>query len=403
MAHDVQPPAMISVEDARAMIADALRPVAAETTPAPRAFGRTLAADITAPRAQPPADVSAMDGYAVRAADLAPGAALRVIGEARAGGGAGVPLGAGEAVRISTGAPLPAGADQVVIQEHAVRDGGTVRLDAPAAPGRHVRMAGADFARGELLLARGTVLSPPRVALAAAAGVSAVPVMRRPRIAILTTGDELVEPGLDPDPEQVHDSAAPGLSALVFSVGGQPLPLGIARDDPEDIREALASADGADLLVTVGGASVGDHDHLRRVFAEEGGVQVFEKVRVKPGKPTWFGRLADLPVLGLPGNPVSAMVTARLFLVPAIRTLLGQPQALALRFERASLGAALAANGGRETFLRGLRTGATGPVHALAKQDSGQLSALAEANVLIRRLPDAPPAGTGDEVEVLPL
>ena len=403
MAHGMDPATMITVADARARIAGALGPVAAETTPGPRAFGRTLAADISAPRAHPPAAVSAMDGYAVRSADLDAGGAFTVIAESRAGAGAGRAVGAGEAVRISTGAPLPEGADQVVIQENAVRDGNAVRLDEAPSPGRHVRVAGSDFAASAVLLTKGAILTPPRVALAAAAGISAVPVMRRPRIAVLTTGDELVEAGLEPGPGEVHDSAAPGLAALIFSVGGQPLLLGIARDDPEDIREALASAEGADLLVTVGGASVGDHDHLRRVFAEEGGALAFERVRVKPGMPTWFGDLAGLPVLGLPGNPVSAMVTARLFLVPGIRTLLGQPHALALGYERAILGEPLGPNGARETFLRGVREGATGPVRALGKQESNQLSALAEANILIRRQPDAPEAGAGSEVEVLPL
>lgn len=394
---------MISVDEARATIAAALSPVDAETTPAPRAFGRTLARDITASASHPPSAVSAMDGYAVRAGDLRPGALFRIIGESRAGARANVVLGPDECVRISTGAPLPEGADQVVIQENAQREGAFVRLDDQPAPGRHVRPAGSDFAQGEVLLTRGSVLSPAKVALAAAAGVSAVPVMRRPRVAILATGDELVEPGMPLAEDQIHDSGTPGLSALIFSVGGQPLPLGIARDEPDDIREALASAEGADLLVTVGGASVGDHDHLRRVFAEEGGALVFEKVRVKPGKPVWFGRIDALPVLGLPGNPVSAMVTARLFLVPAIRTLLGQPQALATGFETARLAQALPANGSRETFLRGVRDGRTGTVTALAKQDSAHLAALAAANVLIRRPPDQPALETGAEVEILPL
>ncbi|NER81490.1 MAG: hypothetical protein F6K42_18370, partial [Leptolyngbya sp. SIO1D8] len=212
------------------------------------------------------------------------------------------------------------------------------------------------------------ILNPAKVALAAAAGVGDIPVMRRPRIAILATGDEIINAGQTPTGDQIFNSGTPGLSALVFSIGGQPLALGIARDDPDDVREALASAEGADLLVTIGGASVGDHDHLRRVFAEEGGSLLFEKVRVKPGKPAWFGRLHDLPVLGLPGNPVSAMVTARLFLVPALRTLLAQPTALALGFETSVLSEPLDKNGDRETYLRGFRETVTGPVRPYSEQ-----------------------------------
>lgn len=393
---------MISVEYARARIAAALSPVEPDTVAAPRAFGRTLSEDIVAPRDQPPAAVSAMDGYAVRSSDLKSGTSFRLVGESRAGEPFSGAVTTGDAVRISTGATVPPGADQVVIQENATRGDGAVTLNDDAQPGRHIRVAGMDFKAGSVLLPRGTMLTPPKVALVAAAGYGSIPVMRRPRIAILATGDELVDAGGEITGDQIANSTTPGLSALIFSVGAVPVSLGIARDDPDDIRDALIGAEGADLLVTVGGASVGDHDHLRRVFAEEGGEIAFEKVKVKPGKPTWFGRIENLPVLGLPGNPVSAMVTARLFLVPAIRTLLAQPQALALGFERAILAAPLDANGPRETYLRATRVnGATGPVRALDKQDSAQLSGLAQATTLIRRLPDAPALKASDEVEVL--
>jgi len=393
---------MITVEEARAQIAAALTPLSSETVSAARAFGRTRATDIVADRNQPPSAVSAMDGYAVRSQDLKDGT-FSLKGESRAGTGLDTPIAPSQAVRVSTGARIPEGADQVVIQENVELEADTLRTSDPANPGRHIRPAGSDYEAGQRLLGAGTILSPAKVSLAAAAGVGDIPVMRRPKVAILATGDELVHAGETPDEDQIFNSGTPGLSALVFSVGGQPLSLGIARDDPEDVREALASAEGADLLVTIGGASVGDHDHLRRVFTEEGGKLVFEKVRVKPGKPAWFGKLDDLPVLGLPGNPVSAMVTARLFLVPALRTLLAQPAALALGFETALLSAPLAQNGDRETYLRGIRDGATGPVRAMDKQDSSHLAALSEANVLIRRLPDAPAADTGHTVEVLPL
>ena len=393
---------MITVEEARAQIAGALSPLSAETVSAARAFGRTLAQDIVADRDQPPSAVSAMDGYAVRSGDLERDP-LSLRGESRAGAGLDAPMEPGQAVRVSTGARIPAGADQVVIQENVEISGSALRTSDKANPGRHIRPAGSDYQSGQRLLAAGTILSPAKVSLAAAAGIGDMPVMRRPKIAILATGDELVHAGETPDTDQIFNSGTPGLSALVFSIGGQPLSLGIARDDPEDVREALASAEGADLLVTIGGASVGDHDHLRHVFAEEGGRLIYEKVRVKPGKPAWFGKLNDLPVLGLPGNPVSAMVTARLFLVPALRTLLAQPSALALGFETAVLSEGLAANGDRETYLRGIRDGATGPVRAMEKQDSSHLAALSEANVLIRRLPDAPAQEAGTAVEVLPL
>ncbi len=393
---------MITVEEARAQIASALTPLSSETVSAARAFGRTLAEDIVADRNQPPSAVSAMDGYAVRSQDLK-GGTFSLKGESRAGTGLDTPIEPTQAVRVSTGARIPEGADQVVIQENVEINADTLRTGDPANPGRHVRPAGSDYEAGQHLLGAGTILSPAKVSLAAAAGVGDIPVMRRPKVAILATGDELVHAGETPDGDQIFNSGTPGLSALVFSIGGQPLSLGIARDDPEDVREALASAEGADLLVTIGGASVGDHDHLRRVFTEEGGQLVFEKVRVKPGKPAWFGKLGDLPVLGLPGNPVSAMVTARLFLVPALRTLLAQPTALALGFETAVLSAPLAQNGDRETYLRGIRDTATGPVRAMDKQDSSHLAALSEANVLIRRLPDAPAADAGTTVEVLPL
>ncbi|MGD1933956.1 MAG: gephyrin-like molybdotransferase Glp [Candidatus Phaeomarinobacter sp.] len=393
---------MITVEEARAQLADALQPLSTETVSAARSFGRTLAASIVAARDQPPSAVSAMDGYAVRSEDLGR-EVFSLRGESRAGAGLDAPMEQGQAVRVSTGARIPDGANQVVIQENVAIAGSELRTRDAANPGRHIRPAGSDYQNGQQLLNAGTILSPAKVSLAAAAGIGDMPVMRRPRVAILATGDELVHAGETPDADQIFNSGTPGLSALVFSIGGQPLSLGIARDDPEDVREALASAEGADLLVTIGGASVGDHDHLRRVFTEEGGELIFEKVRVKPGKPAWFGKLNELPVLGLPGNPVSAMVTARLFLVPALRILLAQPSALALGFETAVLSEDLAENGDRETYLRGIRDGATGPVRAMTKQDSSHLAALSEANVLIRRLPDAPAQDTGTTVEVLPL
>lgn len=393
---------MITVDEARATIIAALSPSGLQSIPCQNAVGRTLAAPLIAARTQPPFAASAMDGYAVRSEDLCDTpAVLHLQGEAAAGHAHPGCVAPGTAVRISTGAPVPAGADQVVIQENTSRDGDHLTLNDTPRPKSNIRSAGIDFFEGDTLLPTGTCLNPTAIALAVGAGIIQLVTYRRPRVGILSTGDELVEPGELTADSQIINSISRGLDGLIRQWGGEPVYLGIARDTPEAVADKLASAAGLDLLVTIGGASVGDHDHLRSTFASMGGTLLFEKVAVKPGKPTWFGKLNELPCLGLPGNPVSAFVTGRLFLSAAMASLCGRPHSIA--FQNATLGADLDANGRREIYIRGARSPIDGSVAPLLKQDSSTLSALAQSDVLIRRDIDAPAAKTGDTVEVLPL
>jgi molybdopterin molybdotransferase len=393
---------MIALDDAIALIRDRIQPLGAETVPLGAAHRRWLAAPVIAARTQPPFDASAMDGYAVRSADLTGwDIRLDLRGESAAGHASHHAVGAGEAFRISTGARLPAGADQVVIQENCRKaEGGITTAEAPH-PGAHFRRAGIDFMTGDTLLEPGQSMTPAAMSLAASAGHSAISVSRQPIVGILSSGDELVEAGEDAGPDQIINSLGPGLTALVQAWGGQPSYLGIARDDVVDVREKLRAAEGLDLLVTIGGASVGDHDHLRRVFAELGGELFFEKIAIKPGKPTWFGRLGSTPVLGLPGNPVSALVMARLCLKPAMDRLLGTADPAL--FLSAQLGIDLPANGPRENMIRAQYDARTGHISPLANQDSSVLSALVASNALIRRPAEAPAASAGESVSFLPL
>jgi molybdopterin molybdotransferase len=393
---------MIALDDAIALIRDRIQPLGAETVPLGAAHRRWLAAPVIAARTQPPFDASAMDGYAVRSADLTGwDIRLDLRGESAAGHASHHAVGAGEAFRISTGARLPAGADQVVIQENCRKaEGGITTAEAPH-PGAHFRRAGIDFMTGDTLLEPGQSMTPAAMSLAASAGHSALSVSRQPIVGILSSGDELVEAGEDAGPDQIINSLGPGLTALVQAWGGQPSYLGIARDDVVDVREKLRAAEGLDLLVTIGGASVGDHDHLRRVFGELGGELFFEKIAIKPGKPTWFGRLGSTPVLGLPGNPVSALVMARLCLKPAMDRLLGTADPAL--FLSAQLGIDLPANGPRENMIRAQYDARTGHISPLANQDSSVLSALVASNALIRRPAEAPAASAGESVSFLPL
>ncbi len=364
------------------------------------AAGRVLAEAVKARLTQPPFHASAMDGYAVRSGDLGDNPVeLPLDGESAAGHGLDRAIRGGTTVRISTGAALPEGADQVVIQENAVRKGDIITFNDPPQPMRHVRAKGEDFNHGDTLLDAGTRLTPARLALATAGGASELSVTRRPRIGVLASGDELVPPGAPPGPGQIINSNAPALAALLTQWGAAPIDLGIARDTPEAVRAALEQARDLDLLVTIGGASVGDHDHLRRVFADMGGKLAFEKIALKPGKPTWFGHLPDLPVLGLPGNPVSALVVAELVLRPAVEALLGEtPRA---RLRPARLATSLPANGPRETWIRGRFDPETGAVRPAGRQESGLVSALATAELLIPRPIDAPARQAGDRVDIL--
>ena len=392
---------MIPVDEARKRILEALKPTPSIDLPYADTLGRVLAGPIKANRTQPPFNASAMDGYAVRSADM-PGTSntLLLHGESAAGHALDREIEAGTAVRISTGAPLPAGADQVVIQEKTERNGNQITLNEPARPGANIRNAGMDFIDGDTLVPAGLKVNADMIALAVGAGQLALEVHRQPRIGILSTGDELVEPGEPTGPDQIINSVSKGLSALIAGAGCEPVYLGIANDTPQSVRENFAKVSGLDLLVTIGGASVGDHDHLRRVFAEDGGALLYEKIALKPGKPTWFGLFRGTPVLGLPGNPVSALVVARLLLLPAITRLNGQHASAAL--VPATCAVELPENDHRETYLRG-QFNPDGSVEPLRNQDSSALSALVRASCLIRRPINSPAVAPGTRVDILVL
>jgi molybdopterin molybdotransferase len=391
-----------SVETARATMLSAIVPLAAEAVPLADADGGWLAEPVTAGRDQPPFDASAMDGWAVRRADVRQGARLEIVGESAAGHDAGVTIDPGQAARIFTGAALPPGADRVVIQEEAERDGETVVLAAaPDAPA-WVRPRGCDFQAGAILLEAGTRLNPWRLALAASAGRATVTCRRRPVVALLSTGDELVAPGTHAGPHQIYDACAPALAAFVRRSGATVVHLGPARDDDASILTAVG-AGTFDLLVTVGGASVGDHDRVKPAIRSAGGTLSVEGVAVRPGKPVWFARLADgRPLLGLPGNPASALVCAELFLAPLIAALQGG--SVKVETSRAILDGPLAANGPREHYMRAaLETDADGVrrVRPMNDQDSSLVTVMAAANGLLRRLPGAEALSAGAEVEIL--
>lgn len=395
---------MITVTEARDIIVSNARPLAAERLSIEAARGRTLREQIVAQRAHPPFAASAMDGYALRSADT-PGR-LRLIGEAGAGHGLSRPLQPGECARIFTGAPVPDGADSVLIQEDAERDGDTV-IAPRVEHGRHVRAAGVDFERGAILLEPGHTLGAGAVALAAAAGRAELSVTRRPRVALLSGGDEIVPPGVEPAADQIFDSVSYGIAAQIESIGGAPVRSGPLRDDPKAIAATVANTLAhADLLVLVGGASVGDHDHARPALRALGAELLFEKIALRPGKPTWFARCDGKLVLGLPGNPASAFVCSRLFLRPLLDRLLGRDPAASMRTRYAKLRGSLAANGARETYLRArLDADASGRlwVSSATNQDSSLISVFATSNALIRRSPESPAASEGELVELLDL
>jgi len=393
---------MISVAEARSVILENAPACAAETLDLHAALGRTLREDIVSHRDQPPFRASAMDGYALRAADT-PGV-LKLIGEAGAGRALNRALMPGECARIFTGAPLPDGADAVLIQEDAARDGELVTSPAVEAK-RHVRSAGVDFKQGKRLLEAGHVLDAARIALAAAAGRASVSVARKPRVAVLSGGDELVAPGQAPTADQIYDSMGIGIAALAEQWGAAATAIGPLPDNVETITDALERAvSQSDLTVIVGGASVGDHDHARPAVRSLGGSLLFEKVALRPGKPTWFARIGDRIVLGLPGNPASGFVCARLFLRPLVDQMCGRDSAASTRLSQARLGSNLAENGSRETYLRAaIETDDAGQVWANAaqQQDSSLLSVLTHAPALILRPPHAPALPAGAVVDVL--
>src|SRR5947207_4918970 len=381
-------PPPLSVDEALARILDGVAPMPAEAVAIEAAHRRTLAEPLAALLTQPPFDASAMDGYAVRAADVARlPATLALIGEAAAGHPFAGSVAAGQAVRIFTGAPLPAGADAVVIQENTERDGARVIVREGTPDRGHVRHTGFDFRAGEILLQAGRRLGPREVALAAAMGHGTVPVRRAPRVAVISTGDELVAPGSRPGRGQIISSNHLGVAALAEAAGANAELLGIARDTRESLEAHFARAEGADVIVTIGGASVGDHDLVGPVLEARGMALSFWKIAMRPGQPLMFGRLEPARVMGLPGNPVSSFVCTRVFLVPLLRALLGQ-RAIAERPIQASAGIALEANGPRQHYMRATTTaGAAGlaVVTPVRSQDSSLLAPLAQADCLLLR------------------
>lgn len=391
---------LLSVADAQARIGalGALLPV--ETVPLVEAAGRWAAANVAAIRTQPAADLSAMDGYAIRFGEM-PGP-WRVVGESAAGGGLDRPLAPGEAARIFTGAPMPEGADTVLIQEEAGRDGDLLSLTGEGPPGRgaHVRLRGSDFNTGAALIASGERLTPARIALAAIGGHGTLMVRRRPRIALLSTGDELVVPGAATAGARLPASNAPMLATLLAGLPVQVEDRGIVPDRLEALVEAFRAAADCDVIVTTGGASVGDHDLVRPALQAAGASIDFWRVAMKPGKPLMAGRLGRTAVVGLPGNPVSAFVTASLFLKPLIATMLGAVDPLPPS-RPAPLAGPLRPTGARAEYLRGRWQ--AGAVEALEGQDSAALAMLAAAELLIVRPPHAPAAAAGEFVDIVTL
>jgi molybdopterin molybdotransferase len=395
---------MLEVAAALGLIREALRPVAPEVVSLDQAWGRVLAADVEARLTHPPVAVSAMDGYAVRAADAATvPATLSVAGTAAAGQGFVRALRAGEAVRILTGAPVPEGADAIVIQEDAERERERVTVRVAPAPGRFIRPAGLDFKAGDRPLRAGLLLTARDVALCAAMNVPWLTVRRRPRVAVLATGSELRMPGEPLAGSRIVNSNTFLVTSAVRALGGEPVSLGIAGDQETALRAAFEAAAGADLLVTLGGASVGDRDLVRPVLEQAGGTVIFHKLAMRPGKPTLFGRLGPLPVLGLPGNPVSVGVAAVVFLQPMLAALSGRAGAGDAK-ETALLGRDLPGNDARQDYLRStLALDASGnPVATpYPQQDSAMLRLLAAADCLVIRPPHAPPAHAGEPQPIL--
>jgi molybdopterin molybdotransferase len=396
---------MISVEEARERILASLHPTPGEVVALPDAWGRVTATPVIARLTQPPADVSAMDGYALRAAESTLGAVLEVIGSAPAGHPFDSSVAAGQAVRIFTGSVVPAGADAILLQEDATATGTEVQVNEAVTAGRHIRRAGQDFAAGDAVIPAGRRITARDVGLAAAANHPWLTVHRRPRVAILATGDEIAMPGEPIPPGGIVSSNSHALAALVRATGGEPIVLPVARDTREAVAAVADAVHGVDMLVTTGGASVGDHDLVIEALKTRGLDLDFWQIAMRPGKPLLFGRLGPVPVLGLPGNPVSAMVCAILFLLPALSRLSGLPSAPP-PVSQAIAGAALRANDHRADHLRAaVSTDPLGRIVAtpFQVQDSALLRRLALADALILRPPHAPALAEGEEVPVIRL
>lgn len=399
--------ALMPVADALRAVLDGASALPEEMIALDDARGRVLARDMTAKRTQPPDDMSAMDGYAVRAADATLSARLKVIGDVAAGRPFSRAVGAGEAVRIFTGGVIPTGADAIVIQEDTTRDGDVVTIGEAASAGKHIRRAGIDFREGDVLLRRSHLLLDRDLALAAAMNHPLLPVHRRPKLAMLATGDELVMPGETPGPGQIVYSNGFALRALARDQGADVIDLGIARDTVDDTAAAIRRAieAGADILVTSGGASVGDHDFVKQALEREGVEIGFWKIAMRPGKPMMHGRRGGMRVLGLPGNPVSSYVCAILFMAPLIRALTGRTD-VAWPLHDAVLGRDVAGNDQREDYLRAAlqeRPGSPPVAVPVSHQDSSLLANLTRADALLIRPPHAPAAAAGAPCKVLRL
>jgi molybdopterin molybdotransferase len=395
---------VISVEEALARLLEPLEALPPEQISLVDGLGRVLAEDVAAWRTQPPFAVSAMDGYAVRAEDLAAiPVELRIVAEVPAGAGFGGHVGAGEAARIFTGAPLPAGTDTIVIQEDTQREGDRVRVLEGAPRGRYVRREGLDFAKGEVLLLSGRRLTARDIGLLAAMNRPWLFVHRRPRIGILSTGDEIVMPGDPIGPHQIVSSNSFSLAAAVAACGGVPVSVGNAPDDPAALRRLAAATSGVDLLVTTGGVSVGEHDLVREALAVDGFELDFWQIAMRPGKPLMVGRYRGTPLIGLPGNPVSTLVCALLFLKPALDRLSGVLAEIEAQ-ATARLGVALSKNDRRQDYLRSrLARAADGTleVFPFEVQDSSMMRLLAAADCLVVRPPYSPAVAAGTIVPIV--
>ncbi|WP_187429920.1 Molybdopterin molybdenumtransferase [Roseobacter fucihabitans] len=390
---------MIPVAEALEHLFSLVTPLEVESVPLRQAAGRVLARDAVATRTQPPFDASSMDGYALRRSEMEPDAMFKVVGEAAAGHGFSGRIGPGQCVRIFTGAPIPQDVDFVVIQEDVTRRGDLITLNREIGDKDNIRPAGGDFKRGDVIKAPRR-LGAPDVALLAAMNIAIVPVTRRPIVAIMATGDELVMPGEVPGADQIIASNTFGLAAQLEAIGAETRMIPIARDTPAALKTAFALTGGADLIITIGGASVGDHDLVAPVAAELGMEQSFYKVAMRPGKPLMAGRLKGAAMIGLPGNPVSALVCGTVFVAPLVCAMLGLPARAMARLQT-QLAAPLPANGPREHYMRasvdpeGLR--------AFDRQDSSLLTVLAHSNALLVRPPHDPARAVGDTVSYLAL